>query len=179
MKVTSYHRDARGPALCVKISPLPDVDGSTEGQQLCAYEMAQERWWNTAHDIAREHGYKRVYSAGRMGGWLYTDPLPPEDDAGNREYPPEFIAAMETHLATAPALYADELRCIMEWDAEQAASDLQDRIDDLREQLRLNLAVRNNRRFISRARGRSKWLIDELRELYARRLPNHSDYVRE
>ena len=179
MKVTSYHQDARGPALCVKVYELPEVDGSTEAQQMRAYEAAQELWWNTAHDIACEHGYKRVYSAGRSAGWLYTDPLPPEDDAGNREYPPAFIAAIETLLANAGELYEDELRGIMEAAAEQHALDLQERIDDLREQLRLNLAVRNNRRFIPRARGRSKRLIDELRELYARRLPNHLDYAGE
>ena len=179
MKVTSYHRDARGPALCVKVYNLPEVDGNTEAQQMRAYEAAQECWWNVAKDIAREHGYKTVYSAGRAPSWLYTDPLPPEDDAGNREYPPAFIAAIEAHLARAGELYENELRGIMETDAEQAALDLQDRIDDLREQLRLNLAVRNNRRFIPRARERAKRLIGELRELYARRLPNHSDYVRE
>lgn len=179
MKVTSYHRDARGPALCVKVYNLPDVDGSTEAQQMIAYEMAQEYWWYTAKDIAREHGYNTVYSAGRSAGWLYTDPLPPEDDAGNREYPPEFIAAIEALLANAGKLYEDELRVIMEAAAEQHALDLQERIDDLREQLRLNLAVRNNRRFIPRARGRSKRLIDELRELYARGLPNHLDYAGE
>lgn len=178
MKITSYHRDARGPALCVKVYPLPEVDGSTEAQQMRAYEAAQALWWGRALRIAREHGYKRVYSAGRSAGWLYTDPLPPEDDAGNREYPPEFIAAIEALLANAGELYEGELRGIMGADAEQAALDLQERIDDLREQLRLNLAVRNNRRFIPRARGRSKRLIDELRELYARRLPDHSGYVR-
>lgn len=179
MKVTSYHRDARGPALCVKVYTLPDVDGSTETQQMRAYEMSQECWWNVAKDIAREHGYKQVYSAGRSAGWLHTDPLPPEDDAGNREYPPEFIAAIEAHLARAGELYENELRGIMEADAEQAALDLQDRIDDLREQLRLNLAVRNNRRFIPRVRDKARQLLGELRSAYARRLPNHSDYVRE
>lgn len=177
MKVTSYHRDARGPALCVKVYELPEVDGSTEAQQMRAYEMAQEDWWNTAKGIAREHGYKTVYSAGLMSGWLYTDPLPPEDDAGNREYPPAFIVDIEALLANAGELYAEELHSIMEADVEQAALDLQDHINYLREELRLHLAVRNNRRFIPRARGRAKRLIDELRELYARRLPNHSDYV--
>lgn len=179
MKVTTYHRDARGPALCVKVYHLPEVDGSTEAQQMRAYEYAQHDWWSEAANIARKHGYKQVYSAGHMGGWLYTDPLPPEDEDGNREYPPEFIADIEALLTGAGELYAEELHNIMEVDAEQAASDLQDRIDDLREQLRLNLALRNNRRFIPRTRGRSKRLIYELRELYARRLPNHSDYVRE
>lgn len=133
MKVTSYHLDARGPALCVKVYNLPDVDGSTEAQQMCAYVMAQECWWDVAKDIAREHGYDTVYRAGHMSGWLYTDPLPPEDDAGNREYPPEFIAAIEALLANAGELYEEELRSIMRADAEQDALDLQERIDDLRE----------------------------------------------
>lgn len=173
MKVTSYHLDARGPALCVKVYTLPDVDGSTETQQMRAYEMSQECWWNVAKDIAREHGYKQVYSAGRSAGWLYTDPLPPEDDAGNREYPPEFIAAIEAHLDRADELYAEELCSIMGADAERDALALQNHIDGLREQLRLNLALRNHKRFIPRARGKARQLLGELRSAYAKRSPDH------
>lgn len=59
----------------------------------------------------------------------------------------------------------------------ESARALQNHIDDLREQLRLNLAVRNNRRFIPRARGRARRMIDELRTAYAARGPNHAYYA--
>lgn len=37
------------------------------------YEGAKEAYWDWAQDAAQEHGFSRVYSAGRSGGWMAVD----------------------------------------------------------------------------------------------------------
>lgn len=131
MKV-SHHIDARGPALKVKCynvdRDVPDGAEGTDGQQLRAYDDATRAWWHGAELIARRHGFRKVWAAGRMGGWLYTEPMPepPTDDDGNEtgeaEYPVAFVTELSAHLARAPEIYADTLAEIIAHDASEAAA---------------------------------------------------------
>lgn len=130
MKV-SNHTDARGPALNVKCYNLTrdvpaDAEG-TEAQQQRAWEDAGRAWWHGAELIAQRHGFRDVFQTGRMGGWLYTEPMPqpPTDDDGNEtgeaEYPAAFVAELSAHLDRAPEIYADTLAEIIAGDADDVA----------------------------------------------------------
>lgn len=44
------------------------------------YNDVLEAFWDLAQDIAREHGFRGVYSEGRMGGWAQPYPQPCTDD---------------------------------------------------------------------------------------------------
>ena len=57
-----------------------DDDEVPYGACWCGLEDARERFWRDADELAREHGFKGVHSAGRMGGWLVIDPQPRTDD---------------------------------------------------------------------------------------------------
>src|SRR5262249_5853674 len=46
----------------------------------CEYELACERFWERAEELAREHGFEGVHQQGRMGGWLVVNPQPSTDD---------------------------------------------------------------------------------------------------
>lgn len=121
MKTTNYHDDARGPAVCVKCynvaRDVPADSTATEEQHGRAWEEAGRAWWNRAAKIARAHGFRDVYAAGRMGGWLYTDPLP------EAEYPAAFLEDLGAWLKRAPDVYADILADTIERDAADAAAE--------------------------------------------------------
>lgn len=114
---TKLHDDARGFALCVKCYNLTrDVPADAEGttaQQIRAQESVSSTWWSAADDIAKAHGFREVFSAGRMGGWLYTSPLPePVTDGDGEEpgeYPDAFVADISALLDRVPEMYADTL----------------------------------------------------------------------
>lgn len=125
MKTCNYHDGARGPALCVKVynvdSALPKDCNATEEQRTAAYEETQREFWEAAGHTARDHGFRDVFSAGRMGGWLYTSPLPAEkEDGGAGEYPPAFVDAIAALLASVPQSFAHHLAHVLESDADAA-----------------------------------------------------------
>lgn len=129
---TSHNTDARGPALCVKCYNLTrDVPADAEGsddQQRRAYDDTARAWWHAAELIAQRHGFRKVWATGRMGGWLYTEPMPepPTDDDGEEtgeraEYPPAFVAELSELLNRAPEMYAEALAAIIADDADNVA----------------------------------------------------------
>jgi len=129
---THHHRNGEGKALCVKCYDLArDVPKGAEGtdeQQQRAEQLVSSRWWSLARKMAREKfGFDNVYSAGRSGGWLYTDPLPDPvtdedgDYVGPGDYPPAFVAELSALLDRAPAMYAETLADIIAEDASDAA----------------------------------------------------------
>lgn len=62
------------------------------------------RWWEQAEQIAEQHGYYGVHSDGRMGGWLVA-----ETDNYDIQRECEFINEIESHLKSAPVIFAEEL----------------------------------------------------------------------
>lgn len=122
---TSRHTDARGLALNVKCYNLTanvpaDAEG-TDAQQMRAQEDTARAWWHGAELIAQRHGFRKVWSTGRMGGWLYTEPMPEEQEDGEPgEYPPAFVAELSELLKRAPEMYADALAEIIADDASEA-----------------------------------------------------------
>jgi hypothetical protein len=125
MKIANYHREAKGPTICVKCynwdKDVPADAHGTGEQQRRAYDDTVSAWWDGAKEIAKRHGFNDVYSTGRMGGWLFTDPMPqPADDDSEPEYPAAFLAELETHLKRAPEMFADTLAGIIEDDATEA-----------------------------------------------------------
>lgn len=128
---TSHNTDARGPALCVKCYNLTrDVPADAEGsddQQRRAYDETCGEWWREAEALAQRHGFRKVWATGRMGGWLYTEPMPapPTDDDGEEtgeraEYPAAFVAELSELLNRAPEMYAEALAAIIADDADEA-----------------------------------------------------------
>lgn len=126
---TSRHTDARGLALNVKCYNLArDVPADAEGtdaQQSRAYDDTVRAWWHAAELLAQRHGFRKVWATGRMGGWLYTEPMPEpvrDDDGGEEpgEYPPAFVAELSELLQRAPEMYADALAEIIADDADEA-----------------------------------------------------------
>lgn len=116
-------------------------DGGTDSQRERVWDAVVETWWESARDIARESGYDYVHSAGRSGGWivpfwhrapraanLYSSPgqggrwgypsYPDADDLADRVQFLAFTEAIEQLLADVPAMLADELRFVIEQDAE-------------------------------------------------------------
>ena len=180
LKITRHHHDARGPAINVKCYHIDrDVPANARGtdkQQHVAWEYANGRWWGEAQWIADEHALGRVCSAGRMGGWLYTAPLPPEDEYGNRAYPDAFLADLEALLDAAPEYYAEALASVVRDDKALAARALQDRIDAARERIRELCALRNMPGFPN-ARNELRESIQELRDLRDERKPDHSEFI--
>lgn len=61
------------------------------------YSECQEGFWNDARHTADEHGFSRIWSEGRMGGWAVVDPQPDDDDweRGDSDYA-AFVARMES-----------------------------------------------------------------------------------
>lgn len=126
-----HHRYGAGLSLCVKqyniTRDVPAHAPGSDAQQERAWNETARAWWQEAETLAKSHGFKSVYSAGRCGGWLYTDPLPePEkDDAGEEtgkpgEYPPAFVSDLSALLDRAPAMYAETLADIIADDADEA-----------------------------------------------------------
>lgn len=59
--------------------PLPEADV----QEL--YDEFQQCFWDDAAFLAQEHGFKTVYSEGRMAGWCVPQPQPATDDMPESE----------------------------------------------------------------------------------------------
>src|SRR5690606_37721686 len=64
-------RDGYGLVLNVKCHAFDFAEGGTDEQRQRAYNIAQESWWRKAKQAARKLGFDGVYSAGRMGGYIY------------------------------------------------------------------------------------------------------------
>lgn len=54
--------------------------GVAEHEVEAAYEMVREAFWRDAGDIAADHDFRGVHSAGRSGGYCLVDPQPHMDD---------------------------------------------------------------------------------------------------
>lgn len=91
----------------------------TDAETEALYDLFREQFWNDAEELGREYGFKNVYSAGRMGGWLKPEPQPATDDmpyeveAFERRFL-RFTAAVEELLRDYQNAYADELRFAVE-----------------------------------------------------------------
>jgi hypothetical protein len=53
-----------------------------EDELQAIYSARQEDFWELAQFVAQAHGFKGVYSEGRMGGWAVPHPQPSEDSVG-------------------------------------------------------------------------------------------------
>jgi hypothetical protein len=65
-------------------------DALTWEEAEAVWSWEAERFWDEAEEIAREHGFRGVYSEGRMGGWCQPHPQPHTGDMW-----PEEIARWE------------------------------------------------------------------------------------
>lgn len=70
-----------GYAINVKDDERYDYDDalSYEDAELVYGDIAYG-FWQDAAEVARAHGFKDVYSEGRMGGWCVPQPQPHTDD---------------------------------------------------------------------------------------------------
>lgn len=50
------------------------------GRAGAVYEMWRETFWRDAGELAGEHGFRGVHSAGRQSGYCLVDPQPATDD---------------------------------------------------------------------------------------------------
>jgi hypothetical protein len=68
-----------GYAVNVKDHGLYNVERGplTDEQVEAIYQAYVADFWDAAHWVAQDHGFDRVYSEGRMGGWAVPDPQPP------------------------------------------------------------------------------------------------------
>jgi hypothetical protein len=59
-----------------------DVDTGplTDDQVQAIYDNHAEDFWHLAGEVAREYGFRDIYSEGRMGGWAVPVPQPATDD---------------------------------------------------------------------------------------------------
>ena len=89
----------------------------TEQEVEWAYEDCQQQFWEDANELAREHGYKAVYSEGRSGGWLVIDPQPRMDDMWEHEQE-EWIAEFAKFIEAAKSLRDDCITSAPDWIAE-------------------------------------------------------------
>jgi hypothetical protein len=55
-----------------------DALSDTEAQAV--WDREAESFWHDAELVAQEHGFRDVYSEGRMGGWCVPQPQPPTED---------------------------------------------------------------------------------------------------
>jgi hypothetical protein len=60
-----------------------DALGDMEAQAV--WDEVAERFWDDAELVAQEHGFRGVYSEGRMGGWCVPQPQPHADDMWEHE----------------------------------------------------------------------------------------------
>jgi hypothetical protein len=60
--------------------PLSQYENVTQTEIDALYEQRQADFWEQAAEIAREHGFRDVYSEGRMGGYAVPQPQPATDD---------------------------------------------------------------------------------------------------
>lgn len=123
----AYHRDAGGLAINVKVYHLDSVTTlprGTDDQRELAWNKMQRLWWGAASDLARANGFRGVLSCGRIGGWLFTTPLPePTDDGEPGDYPTPFLDGIQTLLKAAPSMFQQALdEAIQEDAAEEAAA---------------------------------------------------------
>jgi hypothetical protein len=64
-------------------------DALTWEEAEAVWSWEAERFWDEAEEIAREHGFRGVYSEGRSGGWCVPQPQPSPDSIGHGiEYVP-------------------------------------------------------------------------------------------
>lgn len=66
--------------------PYPELDpyrGKVSEDEISAiYEQEQMGFWDTAQELAKEHGFDGVYQEGRSGGWAEPFPQVPDDHSG-------------------------------------------------------------------------------------------------
>jgi hypothetical protein len=90
----------------------------TDDQVAELYDSFAEGFWMLAQEAARDHGFREVFSEGRMGGWAVPVPQPSPDSVGPMiEYVPESEMAewvekrfrpLERDLLALMADYRDE-----------------------------------------------------------------------
>jgi hypothetical protein len=121
-----YHRDARGPAINVKVYHLDSATTTPQGtdfQRMRAWNGVHREWWAKAGDLARAHAFRDVASCGRSGGWLYTVPLPDStEDGGMGDYPELFVDSIKTLLEATPSMFRQALEQVIQEDAAEAAA---------------------------------------------------------
>jgi hypothetical protein len=117
-----------GYAVCVKEHTLGGdrVRYGTDDYEadLARYDRARESWWEDVQEIGREHGFERVYSAGRSSGYAVPHPQPNTDDMYDED--------VEAWLRESFAPFVLDVRALMrehverwntgewdEWDADE------------------------------------------------------------
>lgn len=88
----SYHPEARGLALNVKVRHALRDDRGTPWQRDSAYELAQRLWWAHAKQAAIRHGFDDIGACGRNGGWAF--PIPAVHPSDMDADPDGFAAAL-------------------------------------------------------------------------------------
>jgi hypothetical protein len=100
-----------GYAINVKDHSVYDAERGplTDDQVAELYDSIAEVFWYHAQGAARDHGFRNLYSVGRMGGWAQVDPQPDPDwdTEEDADYMTHF-RALETHLLALMADYRDE-----------------------------------------------------------------------
>lgn len=70
-----------GYSVCVKEHTLGGdrVCVNDDGESVRRYDHVRDQWWEDASELARQHGFEKLYSAGRSGGYAVPHPQPDTD----------------------------------------------------------------------------------------------------
>ena len=104
---------------------VPNRDALSDDDAQLIWEQHAEMFWADAQEVAHEHGFRDVFSEGRMGGWAVPSPQPATDDMWPEQvdaWVAERFRPFERDLLALLADARDEFRADL-IDAAQRAAD--------------------------------------------------------